>query len=359
MALERLIAGLVLMVGASFALGAVSACSSTRAPASSAGIVPPDPRGPRADGSGPTVFAISKLYFGDHTYDGYTDDSWRRYGLDIDGKTTDSTSTDVCMYTPAASESAQEDGDNGIDNSFGHSLVSILTSIVGDAPNQANDVLAGGDSTLLIELDGVGNKPSYSPLPGTLFRSTPLATPAWDGTDVRDLDLTSFVADDPARPLLPVLGYMNDRTWVSTTRLPTLLFDLHIPTGGHPSLPVPIHRARLMMRVEPNNRTATGVISGILTTEEVVSWARVFGEPFSRRIVCDELVFEVFAQEIRQAQDILDDGTNESGQPCNALSFGIGFDAVAVRLGKPAPAPMYPGVQPCDAGASGKIDGGM
>jgi hypothetical protein len=30
---------------------------------------------------------------------------------------------------------------------------------------------------------------------------------------------------------------------------------------------------------------------------------------------------------------VLVDGTNEPGQVCNAISFGIGFDAVAVQMG--------------------------
>jgi hypothetical protein len=46
------------------------------------------------------------------------------------------------------------------------------------------------------------------------------------------------------------------------------------------------------------------------------------------------------------------DGTNEPGEACNGISFGIGFDATAVKLGQVVSLPMAP--DPCsDGGVEG------
>ena len=40
--------------------------------------------------------------------------------------------------------------------------------------------------------------------------------------------------------------------------------------------------------------------------------------------------WQSIAQQITQAQDILLDGTNAPGQPCDGISIGIGFDGVQI-----------------------------
>ena len=40
--------------------------------------------------------------------------------------------------------------------------------------------------------------------------------------------------------------------------------------------------------------------------------------------------WSAISQQILQAQDILVDGTNTAGQPCNAISIGLGFDGVQI-----------------------------
>lgn len=147
-------------------LGAVApfaACSSSAPPGSDAGFVPPNPGGPPPDGKGTSVFAISKLYFGDNG-----PNAWKKIGLDIDGKRTDDKSTDVCTRLPGSFPFFQTDGDNGIDNEFGLNLVPFLASAYGyDVFQAANEALSAGDATLLVRIDDLGSGQNYAPLPAS------------------------------------------------------------------------------------------------------------------------------------------------------------------------------------------------
>ena len=51
------------------------------------------------------------------------------------------------------------------------------------------------------------------------------------------------------------------------------------------------------------------------------------------------------AQQIRQAQDILDDGTQGPTKSCNGISVGLGFEAVSVKAGAVLDDPPPP--DPC------------
>lgn len=56
--------------------------------------------------------------------------------------------------------------------------------------------------------------------------------------------------------------------------------------------------------------------------------------------------FESIAQQIRQASDILADGTQDPGVTCNGISIGLGFEAEAATLGVVFDAPVPP--DPCN-----------
>ncbi|MFI5302793.1 MAG: hypothetical protein ACHREM_32285 [Polyangiales bacterium] len=49
--------------------------------------------------------------------------------------------------------------------------------------------------------------------------------------------------------------------------------------------------------------------------------------------LCQGSAFDSVAQQFRQANDILLDGTNVAGAPCTGISLGVGFEAKRVQLG--------------------------
>ena len=52
--------------------------------------------------------------------------------------------------------------------------------------------------------------------------------------------------------------------------------------------------------------------------------------------LCTGSTFDSIANQIRQASDILTDGTQDPNKTCNGISFGMGFKATAVNFGKVA-----------------------
>ena len=73
------------------------ACCGVPATGTDAGRLPPRPKAPAETGNAPTVFAISKMYFGDTDRTGHpSDTAWTAYGLNIDGKVTSARSTNTC-----------------------------------------------------------------------------------------------------------------------------------------------------------------------------------------------------------------------------------------------------------------------
>jgi len=335
----------------------VACCNhaSSQSTPGDAGILPPDPGGPSPDGATPVVLAISNLYYGDTDRDGSANaNAWRQYGLNIDGKTTTGTSTDTCTPYEGASRCAMIDGENGIDNSFGENLLPILMTSFGSAMSQrGNAALQAGDPTTLVRLDQLGMGADYSPLPGAVYHAASAVAPKWDGTDVRDVDIASLVSGSLSSPVLTLSGYMNGRTWVGTPPGGTMLIDLHLTLYGQLALPIPVSHVQITMLIDPSNGMASGgVLSGILAPNDLLVWAQYIVGWVSTSL-CSGSAFQSIAQQLLQASDIMMDGTNEPGEACNGISFGIGFDATAVTLGQVVTLPPVP--DPC---SDGGVEGG-
>jgi hypothetical protein len=112
---------------------------------SGVGSLPTRPVGSPASGSDSLVFAISKIYYGDSDRSGTSSMcAWTAYGLNIDGKTTDTRSTDVCALVPGSSQQAQVDGQNGIDNSFGANVISLGAGFDAVAVHMGPSVIVPG-----------------------------------------------------------------------------------------------------------------------------------------------------------------------------------------------------------------------
>jgi hypothetical protein len=66
--------------------------------------------------------AMTRVNFGDTSTPG----AWKQIGFNLDGKVTTAISTDVCQLVPGAVPAEQDDGQDGIDNSFGENICPIL-----------------------------------------------------------------------------------------------------------------------------------------------------------------------------------------------------------------------------------------
>jgi hypothetical protein len=315
-----------------------------------AGLLPPRPAGPAGGINGQVVLAVSRLYLGDTDRNGKASPTaWAQYGLNIDGKETGVCSMNVCTLVPGGSKQAQIDGENGIDNAFGSQLLPLIEAIDSTYTSDANTALQQGDATLLVELAGDEGAASYSRLPGATLRALPTSNPKWNGTDTRAIDQASLLDGAPSQPAVELPdGYMSDRTWVSVPASGRTFLDLHVVARGQVLPPVPIQHVQIVMRVAADGGNATsGVLSGVIRTSDAVTWSELWLGAADGAL-CSEDAAAGITMQVAQASDIMSDGTNDPGQQCDAISVGLGFDAVAVQLGQPGAGPAY--VNPCDAG---------
>ena len=106
---------------------------------------------------------MTRVNFGDSS----TPDSlnaWKQIGFNLDGKITTATSTDVCQLVDDAGPAVQDDGRDGIDNSFGENLCPIF-----DALDDADPCSTGLSPTYVVT-DASGSGTLTIAIAGTRVR---------------------------------------------------------------------------------------------------------------------------------------------------------------------------------------------
>lgn len=139
-------------------------------------------------------------------------------------------------------------------------------------------------------------------------------------------------------------SFIQSGTFVGRGKKLTL--DLILPKGA---ITLPIRNPIVTMDLR-GDTAENGTIAGEIASEDLVATIQRAAAT-SNKSLCGS-AFDGYAQTLRQASDILSDGTNRAGVRCDAISVGIGF--TAKRIGNPTrvadvPAPS----DPCaaDAGA--------
>ncbi|MBN4050360.1 hypothetical protein JYT28_01240 [Desulfobulbus sp. AH-315-M07] len=307
---------------------------------------PPDNAGP-GDGSD-TVFAVTRMYFGDTDSQGSpSPTAWKAYGYNLDGKISTGTSTDLCKPSQgAAPNSVYPDGNGGIDNSWGKNLLPIWTGLAPDFSAQLNDSIASGEGTFLIKLDDLGSQLNYSVLGGKWYLTAPYAAglPKFDGTDAWDVSANHLASPGDVESSLYAFtnGYLTANTWVAA---PAGDVTLTIDNQGFP-FAFELHHAFITMVLSPDHQSASnGIIAGVIDTEQHVDQMRKLAGSFDPGL-CEGTTFESLADQLRQASDILKDGTQDPTRICDGISIGIGFEAVRAQIGDIAPATPPP-PDPC------------
>lgn len=62
--------------------------------------------------------------------------------------------------------------------------------------------------------------------------------------------------------------------------------------------------------------------------------------------LCSGSTVEAIKESVRQASDIMKDGTQDPNVECDGISVGLGFEATRIVVGSVAPAPQ-PTPDPC------------
>lgn len=317
-----------------------------------AGAQPPArPSGASAgDGPGATL-ATTKIYVGTKTRAGAeSPNAWKDFGYDLDGVTT---STDFASHCKPAGGAAPNnvfpDGNDGIDNAFGKVLLPVLKTAasaggVTDLEAELNGGIADGTFTIILDLSNVGTGANYDPIAAYLGAGKNGVGGTWEivpellkpgGTSLAD----SVVA-------FPT-SYVADNTWVSGDKGTV---SLALDIAGF-QLALNIRSAVITMDLNADRSAGTnGVIAGVLDTEELLTeLKKVIGNLDAS--LCGSAGDNLLNQ-VRQASDIMKDGS-QSGDTCNGISIGLGFDASQITLGPVAEPATGGGEDPCAAGAGG------
>jgi hypothetical protein len=287
-------------------------------------------------------FAVRKVYLGDTDRSGTASSvAWKTFGRNIDGlASVGSAPNTECKRVAGAAASSQDDGNDGIDTSWGKNLIPFFSAFLPNQTKSANDLLEAGARTPMFQFTEPPPASATSVSFGLVTAESTIA-PQWDGRDSRPIAESSTTGGKPK----VVFSAATITSGALVSGATTGTFVLSFAFGGQ-ALDLPIRLPRVSMAIAADGKTATGgTLSGVISTADFVSaFGKVAGA--ISQDLCSGSTRDALEQSIRQASDILVDGTQDSSKDCDAISIGIGFDAVAVAVGAVA-GPAAPAKDPC------------
>jgi hypothetical protein len=302
----------------------------------------PDGAGP-GDGADTTTIGVSALFLGDTDRSGTKSPSaWQGFGYDLDGVATVDVDGDGKITgadlegkncAPVQSEANAknlEDGPGGIDNSFGRNIVSFIGSVLPDPSNEATAAIEEGSFTIALEMETLGTGANYDPIPTSLYAAV--------GGDDGTWEIVPELLDASGEPLIKFPNaYVVDNTWVSGE---PQTITLNLAIAGV-DLSLNINNAVIAVKLNGDRSGGSdGVIAGVLETEalvrEIGEVASVLAGDSTEGLCPGDTLFDSVMQTIRNASDIMKDGTQNAGATCDGISIAIGFDAQTVVLGEVA-----------------------
>jgi hypothetical protein len=289
-----------------------------------------------------TVLAFSKLYVGDTDTSGtQTLGAWRAFGDNIDGLvSTSAGDAALCKRVAGASSSAQQDGNNGIDNTFGYNILPIFINTVPGYSTKVNAALVASASTNIVRVEKLDGDASAIDLRAAFLGGGPTPAPSFNGNDVWPITYDSLVANGPccgninAPRVVFAASQITNSVWTSGEA--TGVGALNVPLFGA-GTSIEIRKLRLRMTIAADGKSATsGILSGVLPTEALIAAFRA-SAPSLSSVFCSKSTVDGVAQQLRQASDILQDGTQDPSKTCDGISIGLGFEAKSVVIGDALP----------------------
>lgn len=324
------------------AFGVTQGCSSdsTSSGGAVAGRQPPaKPSAAAANLGDERTFAVYSLQLGETDRAGVKSTSaWKDFGYNLDGLVTTKESADVCTRVKGAASTNQEDGKEGIDNAFGSIIIPFIDQLQANPSKTLSDNIQNGTFTILLTVKGLTDDPAQT--------NTDLAGEILIGGSFADGGKPTFTKSDDwpyrADPRVALPGaYITNGTFVNgagtTVKLSLLI--------GGVSLDLSINKAILTFAHSKPDELSSGTIAGVIATDELLKGIEKVAGRLSTAL-CTGSSLESIKNSLKQASDIMVDGTNRPGVECNGISVGIGFTAKRIgppkTLAKDEPAPPDP-----------------
>lgn len=279
------------------------------------------------------VLAASELFFGEGS-----NGEWKSVGYNLDGLESTATSKDLCQPNAGAAPSVPyPDGDMGIDNSFGKNLLPVILSFYKTWVTDINNGILNGFFTSMLKMECLpptGDVPQFTT---KLFGGTPLpADPKFDGTDkwpVAPELLSNKLDPDSSTVIFDKCSVKGDIFDAG----PNASFVLTVPIKtmtSSTSIKLTLYNAKITMKYGPDRKSATGgVVGGVLNTEDFVAEVNKVGKLLN---LCGPVLDNLILQ-VRQASDIMTDGTQDPTKTCDGITMGLGFNMKQVQLGDVGP----------------------
>ena len=122
-------------------------------------------------------------------------------------------------------------------------------------------------------------------------------------------------------------------------------------------LPLDVRAAFVTFQPKAPGSVTDGTIAGVLLTTDLIATLQARAGNISTSL-CSGSAFESIAEQIQQASDIVIDPntgkvSNSAGTECNAISIGLGFEAIeiAAPTSSSIETAIAPTPNPCDADA--------
>jgi hypothetical protein len=283
----------------------------------------------------PTVLAVNTLDLG-----AGTSGQWKTLGFNLDGLVSTATSTNLCqLNSGAVASDPYPDGNDGIDNSFGKNLLPLILDLDSTWTTDINTSIQQGNFTALLELECLPPTGDVSVLTTKLFAGTTLGTaPKWDGTDQWPVepDLLTNPKDPQSSSLVFPQCSVTGTTF-SAGKNGTIVLTIPVMTSGvSTSIKLTLYAAQLTMTLSADRLSATnGMIGGVLNTEEFVTQVNNIGVLLG---LCGSSILTNLVTQVRQASDIMADGTQDTTKTCDGISVGLGFTMLPAQIGIVGPA---------------------
>jgi hypothetical protein len=305
------------------------------------------------------VHALRKVWAGDTDTDGKQSSlAWRKFGFDLDGQASAPDSTGHCKaQLNGKKANIQDDGDNGIDNSFGRNVLPTLLTVPGASKNPSSDItsyIAAGVFSMLLNIDGLPQGGDATGLPTAIFAARgqldetsksgflyPTDATWADGSYPWRALSTSVASLSPLTskaffPSSSIAGY----TWTSGSTSGALEMIIPFDTV---EMHLRIHSVRLKTTFAADNKTSTGgIIGGVLNTEEFVAELQKVAGQLDPNYC---FLAGILGDQVRAASDIMLDGSQDPDKQCNGISMGIGFETNWAQLNEVIV--PEPSVNPC------------
>lgn len=291
--------------------------------------LPPFPESGTTPTQNVYTFAVHEFFFGDTERDTDTlsGSASKSFGYNLDAKVTLASSADVCTLFPYG---AQIDGNNGIDNGFGATLLSNVSPEQGSASSEVTRAIQAGHWTLQIQVAGLSDDPlqTSTGLSVRVFSSRDYNSgnvPAFDESTqwpVLSTSLTDSASITSGAIATFPSAYVVAGTFVSGTTsasLPMSLFHQGV------ELDLVLHDPIITFVHASHSDVVDGTIAGVLDVQELTATMRAVASHVSPSL-CGS-AFDGIARQYQAAADILKDGTNRGGVPCDGISVGFGFNA--------------------------------